>query len=134
MVRSHARSLARIFRLGSYRDERNKARCFENISSWTCDPPVLRATAETHTKPDKKVLPKSHPIVGAARGLTTPLGEPLLDLIEPVAKARPSQWEAKSTEEVLYKFEMANERMETNNVKELIIGSLEIEALYPSID
>ena len=101
LVRSHTRSLAKIFKIGTNRGERNQTRCHANLSSWACDPPVLRATAKTHKPPDGQGLPKSRPIVGAARGLTTPLGETLSDLIEPVAKARSKQWEAQSTEEVL---------------------------------
>ena len=72
MVRSHTRSLARIFKLGTSKGERNVARCFDNTSSWTCDPPILRATAKTHKNTDEKGLPKSWPVVGASRELTTP--------------------------------------------------------------
>ena len=39
LVRSHTRSLARIFKLGSSKGETNEARCFENSLSWACDPP-----------------------------------------------------------------------------------------------
>ena len=68
--------------------DRNQAWCHDNVASWACDPPVLRAMAKTNKKVDMNGLPKSRPIVGTARGLTTPLGETLSDLIEPVAKAR----------------------------------------------
>ena len=74
-----------------------------------CDPPVLRATAKTHKEDEK--LPMSHLIVGASRGLTTPLGETLSDLIEPVAKARTHKWEAQSTEDVLRMIENTNKRL-----------------------
>ena len=50
--------------------------------------------------------------MGAARGLTTPLGELLSDTIEPVAKARDKIWEAQSTEEVLRKISEAKSRLE----------------------
>ena len=74
----------------------------------TPHPGLVTPTAKTHKNTDKKELPKSWPIVGASRGLTTPLGEIVLDLAEPVAKVRPSQWEAQSMEYVLYKKEVAN--------------------------
>ena len=104
------------------------------LSSWACDPPVLRATAKTHKPPDKQGLPKSRPIVGASRGLTTPLGETLSDLIEPVAKARTKQWEAQATEEVLRKIQETNTKLEEGRIKDIVVGSLDVEALYPSID
>ena len=52
LVRSQARSLAKIFQLGASKGERNQARCHDNSSSWACDPPVLRATAKTHKSVD----------------------------------------------------------------------------------
>ena len=67
LVRSQARSLAKIFQLGASKGERNQARCHDNTSSWACDPPVLRATAKTHKSVDEEGLPKSRLIVGAAR-------------------------------------------------------------------
>ena len=97
-------------------------------------PPILRATAKTHKKAGNEVLPKSQPIVGAARGLTTPLGETLSELLEPVAKARTHKWEAQATEKVLRTIENANTRLEENGVKEIVVGSLDVIALYPSID
>ena len=97
MVRSHARSLGYIFRKGTYKGDKNQIRCHGNLSSSACDPPILRAMAKTLKAVDRKGLQKSRPIVGAARRLTTPLGETLSDLLQPVTKARPpngrySQW------------------------------------------
>ena len=101
LVRSQSGSLVKIFIIGASKGDKNKARCHDNSSSWACDPPILRATAKTHKKTDSEGLPKSQPIVGAARGLTTPLGETLSELLEPVAKARTQKWEVQSTEEVV---------------------------------
>ena len=90
--------------------------------------------AKTHKATDPEGTPKSRPIVGAARGLTTPLGEILSDFLEPVAKCRDIIWEAQSTEEVLRKIGEANQILEAQDIKEIMIGSLDVEALYPSID
>ena len=72
--------------------------------------------------------------MGAARGLTTRLEEQLSDLLDPVARTRDRIWEAQSTEEVLRKIKEANQRLEVEDVNEIMIGSLDVEALYPSID
>ena len=90
--------------------------------------------AKTHKATDPEGVPKSRPIVGAARGLTTPLGEQLSDILEPVAKGRDVIWESQSTEEVLRKIKEANEALEREKVKDIMVGSLDVEALYPSID
>ena len=75
LIRSHARSLGKIFNLGTNEGDNNRERCHQNLSSWACDPPVLRAVAKTHKATHPQDVPKSRTIVGAARGLTTPLGE-----------------------------------------------------------
>ena len=41
-IRSHSRSLAKITGLGSNEGENNIDRCHQNVSSWACDPPILK--------------------------------------------------------------------------------------------
>ena len=126
--------MGKILNIGENEGERNVTRCHSNLSSWACDPPVLRAVAKTHKPPDPEGCPKSRPIVGASRELTTPLGEVLLDMLEPVARSRDKIWEAQSTEEVLRKISEANLRLKIKGAKQIMVGSLDVEALYPSID
>ena len=83
--------------------------------------------AKTHKATDPEGNPKSRPIVGAARGLTTPLGEQLSDFLEPVARSRDQIWEAQSTEEVLRKIKEANQVLRENKVKDFMLGSLDVE-------
>merc|ERR1712240_951418 len=127
VIRSHSRSIAKITGLGVNEGENNIDRCHQNVSSWACDPPILRAVAKTHKATDSKGNPKSRPIVGAARRLTTPLGEQLSDLLDPVARTRDRIWEAQSTEEVLRKIKEANQRLEEEQVKDLMVGLLNVE-------
>ena len=80
-VRGHSRALSRIFTVGFNEGNRNRTRCYANLSSWAGDAPGMRATAKTHKGPGEDGVPKSRPIVRACRGLTTPLGELISDLI-----------------------------------------------------
>ena len=100
-LRAHSRALARIFQLGQAHSERNGVRCFDNISSWAADPPIMRCQAKTHKPPTSDGTPKSRPIVGAAHGLTTAIGDMISDILTPLARGDPSQTEAQSTEELL---------------------------------
>ena len=50
-----------------------------------------------------------------------------------MAKTRPQQWEAQSTEEVLRAIEEANLKLKAKGFKEMAIGSMEVKALYPSL-
>ena len=54
--------------------------------------------------------------------------------MEPVFGAREVIWESQSTEEVLRKIKEANSRLKQEGARRVIVGSLNVEALYPSID
>ena len=70
--------------------------------------------------------------MGAARGLITPLGEQLVDLLDSVAKCRERVWEAQSTKEVFRKIREVNEVLERDSVTEVMIVMLNVEAVYQS--
>ena len=97
-LRAHSRALANIFNLGEGLGDRNQTRCYDNISSWACDLPIMRCLPKP-TGPEG--IPKSRPVVGAAKGLTTAIGDLIADLIEPLAKIEPESTEAQSIEELL---------------------------------
>ena len=65
----------------------------------------------------------------AARGLTIPLGELLSDTLEPVVRTRDVVWEAQSTEEVLRKISEVNIKLKDRRIREIMVGSLDVEAL-----
>ena len=133
-IRAHARAISRMTRLGEAGGNRNKARCFDNLSSWACDPPVLRCVAKTHKDPGPDGTPKSRPIVGASKGLTTSLGEILSDILDPVARTVEDPREAQSTEELMRSIQETNLTLEQQEVKDCLVASMDVEALYPSIN
>ena len=94
----------------------------------------MRCTAKTHKAVGPGGIPKSRPIVGASKGLTTALGELVSDILEPVARAEPDPKEAQSTEELMSAIKEANLKMKEKEVNECVIGSMDVEALYPSLD
>ena len=61
-IRSHARALAKMVRLGESAGKKNKGRCYGNVSWWPMDPPILRAVAKTHKEVGQDGRPKSRPI------------------------------------------------------------------------
>ena len=88
-------------------------------------------------KTDKKMstegIPKSHPIVAASAGLTTPIGKLISDLIEPIARTKEDSAEAQSTEELMQAIEDTNRLNKQNRTSGLVVGSMDMVALYPSI-
>ena len=59
----------------------------------------IEITAKTHKATGENNILKSHLIVGASKGLTTPLGELLSDLVELISRMREESDEAQSTED-----------------------------------
>ena len=74
-------------------------------------------------------VPKSRPMVGASKGLTTSLGKLLSDLIEPVSRMNNDSREAQSTEEVMRMIEEVNFKRVEDGVKEIALGSMDMVAL-----
>ena len=84
-ITSHARALAKVFRIGAALGPRNQARCHNNCTTWAQDPPTLRCVAKTHKPVLNDGTPKTRPIVSATRGMGTALGEVLSDLVTPIS-------------------------------------------------
>ena len=94
----------------------------------------MRCVAKTHKDPGPDGTPKSRPIVGASKGLTTSLGELLSDILDPVAKTVEDPREAQSTEELMRSIQETNVTLEQQKVEDCLVASMDVEALYPSID
>ena len=120
--------------LGTEGGNRNKERCFDNISSFFCDPPVLRCVAKTHKPVGDNEVHKSRSTVGATKGLTTALGEMISDLIELITRMCPEQSEAQSMEELMREIQDTNSKIKDMSGKEIVVASMDVSALYPSLD
>ena len=57
----------------------------------------------------------------------------MFDLVAPISRSRPDLKECQSTEEMVRKIQNANTLLEERNCKEAMVGSMDVEALYPSI-
>ena len=63
----------------------------------------------------------------------TALGEILSDLVAPVSRAREIQKECQSTEEMVTHIQTANQKIMESDTESIMVGSMDVEALYPSI-
>ena len=98
--------------------------------------PVLRGTSKDHKEAiDKTLGPDFRPIMGAMVGPNVGLSEIGSCIVRKIADNADKGLVAKSTEEVLSKFEEFNKtRMErVPGIKKLIVGSMDIEKFYPNI-
>ena len=71
----------------------------------------MRCTAKTHKPVGAEGVPKSGPIVGATKGLTTAQGKMISDIIEPIARTCPEELEEQSKEEMMRQIEETNNRI-----------------------
>ena len=74
------------------------------------------------------------PVVGAPKGITTAIRDLISNIIEPLAKLVTDGKEAQSTEELLRGVPEANEHLTEVPVLEVVPASIDVTALYPSID
>ena len=81
---------------------------------------------KTHKPVGDNGIPKSRPVVGAAQGLTTAIGDLLADIIEPLAKIEPVGTEAQSTEELLRAIQDANLSLGEVREDSVVLSSMDI--------
>ena len=98
--------------------------------------PILRGTSKDHKKAlDELVGPDLRPIMGAIVGPNVGLSEVGSIIVRKISDNADNGSVAKSTEEVLNKFEIFNKRRLkiTPKLKNLIIASMDVEKYYPNI-
>ena len=78
--------------------------------------------------------PQSRPIVNAASGMTSRAGDILADIITPMVNVRTPRMKDMSTEEVLAQLAEAQAQIWKEGDVQATVGSLDVKALYPSLD
>ena len=73
-------------------------------------------------------------MVAAATGLSSRVGEVVAEILEPIVIAKLPRMEDQSTEEVIAQLEEAEVSVRESGVCNTVVGSLDVRALYPSLD
>ena len=132
---STAKALTTIMGLGrDHQQGKNHARCHDNAGSGAEDAPVLKLLPKVHKDNHHLGHPQSRPVVAAASGLTSRAGDILADVLSPLIHLEVPRHEDKSTEEVLCQLGQAQEAMKEAGSTKSMVGSLDVRALYPSLD
>ena len=113
---------------------RNYERCFDNSGSAALDVPNMKLLPKVHKPPGPRGHLQSRPVVTAASGLSSRAGDQLSDFLEPLVAAQVPRFEDLSTEEVLSQLQEVQEELRTNKIKDSMVCSLDVRALYPSLD
>ena len=131
-IRGHLRCLNHVFQTGK---DRNMDRVWAAKESKSTTIPVLSLLLKDHKGPDKNGNPSSRPVCGASSSMNGELSEWLADILDAVAAAEPTD-EVISGEELLAYVDEVNQRLQEEGLPEqgLCVGSLDVKALYPSLD
>ena len=125
----------KILKAGEETGEHGPQRIKENmISAEKCDPPPLYALRKDHKiiKETEEKGPPTRPVCGAAAAHNGKLSHLLSMVLKEVKKLDENSCE--STEDILSEIEELNQTTLYAQNEKLVVGSLDVKALYPSLD
>ena len=97
--------------------------------------PDLTLMQKDHKKMDESVIPKTRPVCEARCTYNQRANGHLAAILGAVIEADPST-EAISTEDAISRLDSINKKIQSNEIspRNQVVGSLDVESLYPSID
>ena len=135
-MNAHAIMWAKILKAGEFSGENGPQRIKENMmSAEKLDPPPLYALRKDHKPFENEVTgPPTRPVCGATAAHNGKLSHLLSMMLKEVKKL--DEDSSESTEDILAEIQEVNERTGATmqDEEKLIVGSLDVKALYPSID
>ena len=109
----------------------------EAYSTEVCAIPPLATMPKDHKETDSPV-PKTRPVCLCSSSMNGRSSDILSDVLNPIGRERGRHIESESTEESLNYVKVANEKIKEMRKAgiemEMVIGSMDVEALYPSIE
>ena len=128
------RSLVNILGVGTSQSHHAYTRCLENSDSRAEDVPTMKVLPKVHKLLSASGHPQSRPVVTAASGISSRVGDLISDFLEPLVGMDVPRLEDQSTEEVLAQLEQAETAIRDAGLTDTVVGSLDVRALYPSLD
>ena len=129
-----ARALVNMFRTGLSQSHHNYIRCMDNASSEVEDPPTMKILPKVHKGPTAQGHPQFRPVVMTATGISSRAGDVLGDFLELIIQLTCLRMEECSTEEGISQLEEVEKAVRMAGGRNTMLGSLDVSALYPSLD
>lgn len=136
VMNAHSKQFARVLRVGENGGEKCERGCKDGLRTTDSKISDLRGLRKDHKKCENLVKgPPLIPIVGASGAMNAPLSKLIGDIIDAVAEVDDEGTISDSTEDMIARIRAANEELkkEENRDKEFALGSLDVKALYPSL-
>ena len=125
----HAKTWARISQAGSL--QRDAKRIKENLIINDTQPPPLYTCRKDHKETEDEVVgPPTRPICGVVDSATDRLSYVLSTVLNEIWK-RNTETVCMSTEELKAEIENVNRNI---SGRDIVVGSMDVKALYPSLD
>ena len=133
LLNSHSSQWAEFMKVGA--NHEHQTRVHSAVVGRDPPPPSLYGLRKDHKPTDPGKPPPLRPVCGCNVGPGTRLGELLCLVLERVADTVTGKAEIASTEELCQKVNSLNKDMEEVDMsgKQLIVGSLDVKGLYPSL-
>ena len=98
--------------------------------------PQMSCSPKDHKPLPDSGVPKTRPLMNASASMNQRISDVFLDLLTYLFMSEQETAEVISTEDFLSKIEAFNDKIRQGktNDEEIMVGSLDVEALYPSID
>ena len=135
-VAYHTKFISDIFNMGRDHGETAEGRLRKGLHEKVSYVPPLVMTQKDHKAMGEDGIPATRPICEATQTITQRLSDTLTDILQSVYSCDQETTEAISTEDFLSKIEKFNSQIRNGEVEaeKLTIGSLDVSALYPSIN
>ena len=137
-VGAHLKCLNKVFKTGEAHVENESKRTKGAKQVCNLVVPLMYLLMKDHKAMGDDGLPKTRPVCGASTSLNQEMSEWVSDVLEAVLDSETENHEAISTEDMLPEIDRLNQKWieEGKKVdpKDIFIGSLDAEALYPSLD
>ena len=131
----HAKALANVFCMSKEWGEKEEERTHRAMATKSTVIPQMLITQKDHKALQENGLPKTRAMCGASQTMNQRISDLLTDILQALFKSEPTH-ESLSTESYIYKIDRLNQDIKAGRVKapNLMVGSLDVEALYPSTD
>ena len=134
LLTATAKGLAGVLGVGSSQSARNATRCYDNVVSHAEDAATLKLLPKVHKVTREQGHPQSQPLVTASSGMSSRAGDLIADLLEPIVYLTTPRMEDRSTEEVVAQLQEAEVMIRVERESRAMAASLDVKALYPSLD
>ena len=131
----HSKALCNVFKISNQWGEKEEARTRRAMAEKSTIIPQMVITQKDHKPIQDDGLPKTRAMCGASQSINQRVSDLLTDVLQALFSSELSN-ESLSTESYIHKIDKMNKDIREGRIvaPDLMVGSLDVEALYPSTD